>query len=136
MQQRLHPPRWAPCWHGQHGNGWNSTEIPTVEGKLFLTTVIDLYSRRLLGAATAPTKKPARTAIPQVRVCSALTCCYRWFRVRVRSPALLGEKLLKSIVRALAPSPPSPPAPERPPGRAVGGSSAASDEPNRHTLCR
>ena len=28
------------------------TEIPTVGGKLYLATVIDLYSRRLLGAAT------------------------------------------------------------------------------------
>jgi transposase InsO family protein len=28
------------------------TEIPTAAGKLFLATVIDLYSRRLLGAAT------------------------------------------------------------------------------------
>ena len=29
------------------------TEIPTGEGKLYLATVIDLYSRRLLGAATS-----------------------------------------------------------------------------------
>lgn len=29
------------------------TEIPTAEGKLYLATVIDLYSRRLLGAATS-----------------------------------------------------------------------------------
>ena len=29
------------------------TEIPTVSGKLFLATVIDLFSRRLLGAATS-----------------------------------------------------------------------------------
>jgi putative transposase len=29
------------------------TEIPTAAGKLYLATVIDLYSRRLLGAATA-----------------------------------------------------------------------------------
>ncbi|MFV0535483.1 MAG: IS3 family transposase [Cumulibacter sp.] len=29
------------------------TEIPTAGGKLYLATVIDLYSRRLLGAATA-----------------------------------------------------------------------------------
>ena len=28
------------------------TEIPTAHGKLYLATVIDLYSRRLLGAAT------------------------------------------------------------------------------------
>ena len=28
------------------------TEIPTDHGKLYLATVIDLYSRRLLGAAT------------------------------------------------------------------------------------
>lgn len=28
------------------------TEIPTEHGKLYLATVIDLYSRRLLGAAT------------------------------------------------------------------------------------
>ena len=28
------------------------TEIPTASGKLYLATVIDLYSRRLLGAAT------------------------------------------------------------------------------------
>jgi transposase InsO family protein len=28
------------------------TEIPTAAGKLYLATVIDLYSRRLLGAAT------------------------------------------------------------------------------------
>ena len=27
------------------------TEIPTAAGKLYLPTVIDLYSRRLLGAA-------------------------------------------------------------------------------------
>lgn len=30
------------------------TEIPTAAGKLYLATVIDLYSRRLLGAATSP----------------------------------------------------------------------------------
>ena len=29
------------------------TEIPTAAGKLYLATVLDLYSRRLLGAATA-----------------------------------------------------------------------------------
>src|SRR4051812_42673982 len=29
-----------------------TTEIPTAAGKLYLATVIDLYSRRLLGAAT------------------------------------------------------------------------------------
>jgi Integrase core domain len=29
------------------------TEIPTVGGKLYLATVIDLFSRRLLGAATS-----------------------------------------------------------------------------------
>ena len=29
------------------------TEIPTADGKLYLATVIDLYSRRLLGAATS-----------------------------------------------------------------------------------
>jgi putative transposase len=29
------------------------TEIPTGDGKLYLATVIDLYSRRLLGAATS-----------------------------------------------------------------------------------
>lgn len=29
------------------------TEIPTAAGKLYLATVIDLYSRRLLGAATS-----------------------------------------------------------------------------------
>lgn len=29
------------------------TEIPTAQGKLYLATVIDLYSRRLLGAATS-----------------------------------------------------------------------------------
>ncbi len=28
------------------------TEIPTTAGKLYLATVIDLYSRRLLGATT------------------------------------------------------------------------------------
>ncbi|WP_370318129.1 DDE-type integrase/transposase/recombinase [Tessaracoccus sp. OH4464_COT-324] len=28
------------------------TEIPTAGGKLYLVTVIDLYARRLLGAAT------------------------------------------------------------------------------------
>ena len=29
------------------------TEIPTAAGKLYIATVIDLYSRRLLGAATS-----------------------------------------------------------------------------------
>ena len=29
------------------------TEIPTADGKLYLATVIDLYSRRLLAAATS-----------------------------------------------------------------------------------
>ena len=32
--------------------GADTTEIPTDHGKLYLATVIDLYSRRLLGAAT------------------------------------------------------------------------------------
>jgi putative transposase len=32
------------------------TEIPTAGGKLYLATVIDLYSRRLLGAATGCTR--------------------------------------------------------------------------------
>ena len=31
----------------------DNTEIPTASGKLYLATVIDLYSRRLLGAATS-----------------------------------------------------------------------------------
>ena len=41
------------------------TEIPTGEGKLYLATVIDLYSRRLLGAATSahPDADLARAAI-------------------------------------------------------------------------
>uniref|UniRef100_UPI003D7EB7D8 DDE-type integrase/transposase/recombinase n=1 Tax=Granulicoccus sp. GXG6511 TaxID=3381351 RepID=UPI003D7EB7D8 len=41
------------------------TEIPTGEGKLYLATVIDLYSRRLLGAATSvhPDAELARAAI-------------------------------------------------------------------------
>ena len=36
------------------------TEIPTAAGKLYLATVIDLYSRRLLGAATGlhPGRRP------------------------------------------------------------------------------
>jgi putative transposase len=34
------------------------TEIPTAAGKLYLATVIDLYSRRLLGAATPGTPTP------------------------------------------------------------------------------
>ena len=32
--------------------GGDITEVPTAAGKLYLATVIDLYSRRLLGAAT------------------------------------------------------------------------------------
>ena len=41
------------------------TEIPTAEGKLYLATVIDLYSRRLLGAATSvhPDAQLAKAAI-------------------------------------------------------------------------
>lgn len=41
------------------------TEIPTGEGKLFLATVIDLYSRRLLAAATSvhPDAELAKAAI-------------------------------------------------------------------------
>lgn len=41
------------------------TEIPTEHGKLYLATVIDLYSRRLLGAATGlhPDAELARQAI-------------------------------------------------------------------------
>lgn len=41
------------------------TEIPTAAGKLYLATVIDLYSRRLLGAATSrhPDAKLACAAI-------------------------------------------------------------------------
>ena len=41
------------------------TEIPTEAGKLYLATVIDLYSRRLLGAATGlhPDAQLARDAI-------------------------------------------------------------------------
>ncbi|MCU1671818.1 MAG: integrase [Blastococcus sp.] len=34
------------------------TEIPTAAGKLYLATVIDLYSRRLLGAAISPPPQP------------------------------------------------------------------------------
>ncbi len=41
--------RWQDfgCWVG------DMSEIPTAAGKLYLATVIDLYSRRLLGAATS-----------------------------------------------------------------------------------
>ena len=41
------------------------TEIPTAAGKLYLATVIDLYSRRLLGAATSlhPNAELAKAAI-------------------------------------------------------------------------
>ena len=35
------------------------TEIPTAAGKLYLATVIDLYSRRLLGAATSCIPMPS-----------------------------------------------------------------------------
>jgi transposase InsO family protein len=41
------------------------TEIPTAAGKLYLATVIDLYSRRLLGAATG--LRPDLTFIRLVR---------------------------------------------------------------------
>ena len=46
------------------------TEIPTAGGKLYLATVIDLYSRRLLGAATGlhPDADPACRAIQMVVV--------------------------------------------------------------------
>ena len=39
----------------EHEKRWvgDITEIPTAAGKLYLATVIDLYSRRLLGAATS-----------------------------------------------------------------------------------
>ena len=40
-------PRPSARWVG------DMTEIPTAAGKLYLATVIDLYSRRLLGAATS-----------------------------------------------------------------------------------
>ena len=41
------------------------TEIPTVAGKLYLATVIDLFSRRLIGAATSrhPNAELAKAAI-------------------------------------------------------------------------
>nr|WP_211675566.1 DDE-type integrase/transposase/recombinase [Ornithinibacter aureus] len=41
------------------------TEIPTAAGKLYLATVIDLYSRRLIGAATSlhPNAELAKAAI-------------------------------------------------------------------------
>jgi putative transposase len=43
----------------------DNTEIPTAAGKLYLATVIDLYSRRLLAAATSlqPDAAPAADAI-------------------------------------------------------------------------
>jgi putative transposase len=48
-----------PSWVG------DITEIPTAAGKLYLATVIDLYSRRLLGAATSlhPDAELAKAAI-------------------------------------------------------------------------
>jgi len=45
------------------------TEIPTKQGKLYLATVIDLFSRRLLGAATSRhPDAPLVTAAIQIAV--------------------------------------------------------------------
>ncbi|KDE96958.1 integrase [Mycolicibacterium aromaticivorans JS19b1 = JCM 16368] len=46
------------------------TEIPTASGKLYLATVIDLYSRRLLGAATS-TRADAGLACAAVQMAVA-----------------------------------------------------------------
>nr|WP_249155142.1 DDE-type integrase/transposase/recombinase [Gordonia polyisoprenivorans] len=51
------------------------TEIPTAAGKLYLATVIDLYSRRLLGAAPVVTRmqrwrvRRSRWGSPRGAVC-------------------------------------------------------------------
>jgi putative transposase len=39
----------------RHNSRWvgDMTEIPTAAGKVYLATVMDLYSRRLLGVATS-----------------------------------------------------------------------------------
>ena len=46
------------------------TEIPTASGKLYLATVIDLYSRRLLGAATS-TRPDAELACAAIQMAVA-----------------------------------------------------------------
>ncbi len=46
------------------------TEIPTASGKLYLATVIDLYSRRLLGAATS-TRADAALACAAIQMAVA-----------------------------------------------------------------
>jgi hypothetical protein len=70
------------------------TEIPTAEGKLYLATVIDLYSRRLLGAATSA-HPDAELACAAIRM--AVTAwpvelgreeSRRGFQDRVRAPQL------------------------------------------------
>lgn len=47
------------------------TEIPTVKGKLYLATVIDLFSRRLLGAATS-LHPDANLACDAIRIAAAM----------------------------------------------------------------
>ena len=51
-ETRLHRGRAERKWVG------DMTEIPTGEGKLYLSTAIDLFSRRLLGYATGCTRTP------------------------------------------------------------------------------
>lgn len=55
---------------GSHNKVWVSdlTYIPTREGWLYLTTVIDLFDRKVIGWALSDTMKTTQTAIPAFRM--------------------------------------------------------------------
>lgn len=53
------------------GAGWDITEIPTDEGKLYLATVLDLFSRKLLACPTS-THPDAELACDAIKIATTM----------------------------------------------------------------